>query len=95
MDVICAYFQLCDFDRFDPIILVLYGCVIMFVRCTEKTLMWCLKILAHEDYMKDIEVLQVANGPILCSFRFKTGQAPNKGEDQDVTCDSILFCWTQ
>lgn len=29
----------------------------MSVRCTEKTLMWCLNILAHEDYMKDIEVL--------------------------------------
>jgi hypothetical protein len=47
MDEICADFYLCDFDRSDPLVLVLYGDVIIFAGSPKQLMMWCLNILAH------------------------------------------------
>jgi len=74
MDEICAYCYICDFYRFDPFFFVLYGDVIIFARCIEKCMMWCLKIFSHEDDMKDIRVWHVVDGLWLCSFIFIGGQ---------------------
>jgi len=39
MDEICANFYLCGLDRFDPLVLVLYGDVIIFAGSIEQLMM--------------------------------------------------------
>jgi hypothetical protein len=56
MDGICAIIYLCDFNISNPLVLVLYGDVIIFVVCLEQLMMWCLKMLAHEVDMEDVGV---------------------------------------
>jgi hypothetical protein len=40
-ELTCADLYLCDFDRCDPLVLILYGDVIIFARCLEQIMMWC------------------------------------------------------
>jgi hypothetical protein len=53
MDVTCANFYLCDFDRCDSLVLVLYGDMIIFARHPEQLMMWCPKILTHDVDLRD------------------------------------------
>jgi hypothetical protein len=53
MDGICAVVYLCDFDNSDPVVLFLYGNVIIFARHLEKCMLWCLKILTYDIDLKD------------------------------------------
>jgi hypothetical protein len=54
MDNICVNVYHCDFDRHGPLVLSLYGDVIIFLGCLEQLMMWCLKILAYEGDKKDV-----------------------------------------
>lgn len=74
MDEICAYVYLCGFDRSNPLILVLYGDVIVFVGFLEQIMTWCLKTLVHDDNLRDDQVRLVDYDLELCSFIFKGGQ---------------------
>jgi hypothetical protein len=53
---ICADFCPCDFDRSDPLVLVLYEDVIIFIGNLEQLMVWCLNILACEVDVKDVGV---------------------------------------
>jgi hypothetical protein len=54
MDGICVVVHLYDFGRFDPLVLVLYGDMIIYVGCLEQLLMWCSEILACD--VRDVGV---------------------------------------
>ena len=45
IDGICIVVYLGGFDRFDPLVLVLYGYVFMFLECPKKLIMRCPNIL--------------------------------------------------
>lgn len=66
MDETCAAFDPSDFDRFGPLVLVLYGDVIIFAKNPKQLMNWCLKILSHKVDIKEVGVSQVANGLRLC-----------------------------
>jgi hypothetical protein len=91
MDEVCVYFYLFNFYRSDPLILVLYGDVILFEICPKQIMMWFPNILAHEIYMKDVGVWKVVDGIWLYSFIFTSGQAPRKEEILDIVlvCSSV------
>jgi hypothetical protein len=72
------------FDRSDPLILILYGDVIISTGSLEQLMIMSLKIVAHEVDMGDIEVLQVVDGRRSCSLRVVSVQAPSKEKVQDV-----------
>jgi hypothetical protein len=65
MDGICAVINLCRFDRSNPLILVLYGDAIIFARCPEQLMRWCLEILACDVHFKDVGVWWVVDDPSL------------------------------
>jgi hypothetical protein len=44
-----ANFYLCDFDRCDPLVLILYGDAIIFTVCPQQLKIWFLEILALDD----------------------------------------------
>jgi hypothetical protein len=50
-----ADFILC-FDGSNPLVLVLYGDVIIFAGCPKQLLMWCQRILAYDDDFRDVGV---------------------------------------
>jgi hypothetical protein len=51
----CVDFYLCDFDRCDPLVLILYGDVIIFIGCPGQLMMWCPLILAHDVDLRMME----------------------------------------
>jgi hypothetical protein len=69
-ELTCVDFYLCDFDRCDPLVLILYGDVIIFIGCPGQLMMWCPLILAHDVDLEDDGVWQVAFVLGLCSFIF-------------------------
>jgi hypothetical protein len=44
MHVSCVDFYLCDFDRCDSLVLVLYGDVIIFIGHPKQLVMWYLEL---------------------------------------------------
>jgi hypothetical protein len=56
IDVTCVYFYLCDFDRCDPLVLALYGDVIIFARCPRQLMRWCETFLVHDINLRDVGV---------------------------------------
>jgi hypothetical protein len=70
------------FDRCDPLVLILYGDVIIFTGCPRQLMMWCPLILARDVDLEDVGVWQVSFVPRLCSFIFIGGHYSL--EDQDV-----------
>jgi hypothetical protein len=56
MDGICAVVYICDFDRFDPLVLALFEDVVIFAGCPEQLMMQCPKILACDVDFKNVGV---------------------------------------
>jgi len=51
--VTSMYIYLCDFDRCDSFVFLLYGDVITFVVCLGQILMCCPHIFSRDDDMGD------------------------------------------
>jgi len=53
-EMTCMELYLCDFNRCNTLVLILYGEVIFSTVCPRQLMMWCLLILAHDaDYEDD------------------------------------------
>jgi hypothetical protein len=52
-ELTCVDFYLCDFDRCDSLVLILYGDMIIFVVCPRQLLMWFLLILDCDVDVRD------------------------------------------
>jgi hypothetical protein len=72
-ELTCADFYICDFDRCDSLVLVLYVDMIIFVGCLEQLMMWCLLILTRDVDLRNVGVWQGGYDPRLCSFIFMGG----------------------
>ena len=72
-ELTCAYFYLCGIDRCDPLVLVLYGDVIIFKGFPLKLVIWCPLSLPHDVELRDDGVWQVSYDVRLCSIIFIGG----------------------
>jgi hypothetical protein len=81
-ELTCMDLYLCDFDRCDTLVLILYGDVIFSIGCPRQLMMWCPLILAHDADLEDDGVWHVAFVPERYSFIFTGGH--HSLEDQDV-----------
>jgi hypothetical protein len=68
-----AYFYICNFNRYDTFVLILYGDVIIFTIYPRQVMMWCQLILAHDVDLEDDGIWQVSFVPRLRSLVFTSG----------------------
>jgi hypothetical protein len=64
---------LCDFDRYDTLVLVLYGDVIIFAGHPRYLMMWCPNILTSLCYLREVGVWHISYDSRLYSFVFTGG----------------------
>jgi hypothetical protein len=53
-ELTCTNFYLCDFDRYNPLVFLLYGDVIIFAGHPRQLLMWCSDILTSNIDLRDV-----------------------------------------
>jgi len=60
VELIFVDFNRCDFDRCDPLVVILYGDIVIFTRCPRLLMLWCLLIsliLGGDVDLEDVGVL--------------------------------------
>jgi hypothetical protein len=78
----CMDLYLCEFDRCDTLVLILYGDVIFSTRCLKQLMMWSSLVLDRDSNLVDDGVWHVSFFPKRYSFKFIVDH--HLLEDQDV-----------